>query len=254
MLKNVPPPREKIALIKAARKTNAALRNAYSNSSSLSTDGGPGSGNYGHKGVPGQVGGSAKGTGGGVETISSVAAEIPKPKNITSPEDMIAQTSKPFFEKIGYSKKPTVVSDDEFQSAESDYPVQYRGIDYHGSFESFVGDDYFVGNGANGDGTNTASDRKIAERYAEDNGAIIKIKLDKSAKVVTVKELIGKMGEFRDAKAPEGVDPLVFDHLSSDPGCIAASLGYDAIYDDVNKWLNIVNRGKMIVSSDYERT
>ncbi len=212
-------------------------------------DGGPGSGNHNHKGVEGQRGGSAKGTGGGVETISSVASVIPKP-NISDPEDKRDKISKPFFEKIGYAKKPSVVSDDEFESTESDYPVQYRGIDEAGSFESFVGDEYFVGGGANGDGTNTTPDKKTAEEFAGKGGTVVRIKLDKSAKVITDSELMEKIGDFRNAEPPEGVDPGVFRYLSSNPGCIAASLGYDAIYDSGTQWLNIVNRGKMVVSSN----
>ena len=60
---------------------------------------------------------------------------------------------------------------------------------------------------------------------------VIEIKLEKSAKVISDTELMGKMGEFMNAEPPEGVDETVFYHLTSDPGCIAASLGYDAISD-----------------------
>lgn len=57
------PPHEKIKILNAARNTNAALRNAYYANFILSEDGGDGSGNWGHKGVEGQLGGSAPGGG-----------------------------------------------------------------------------------------------------------------------------------------------------------------------------------------------
>lgn len=50
---------DKLALLSSARQTVKALKAAYNGSPQIVTDGGPGSGNFGHKGVPGQVGGSA---------------------------------------------------------------------------------------------------------------------------------------------------------------------------------------------------
>lgn len=56
-------PHEKIKILNAARNTNLALKNAYYTNFVLSEDGGEGSGNWGHKGVEGQLGGSAPGGG-----------------------------------------------------------------------------------------------------------------------------------------------------------------------------------------------
>ncbi len=212
----------------------------------INSDGGQGSGNHGHKGVKGQLGGSAMKTGNGIDTIRDVAAEIPKPK-IEQPEDSVEKIVKPFLEKIGFGGKPSVLSDNDFDSAESYYPVQYRGIDFEDGYDKFVGDDFFVGSGANGSGTNTTPNLKTAQKFAGDNGKVIEIKLDKSAKVITDTELIKKMGEFGDAEPNNGIDEMTFYKLANDPGCIAASLGYDAIYDSETKWLNIINRGKMVV-------
>lgn len=212
----------------------------------IKKDGGPGSGNFGHKGVEGQLGGSAMGTGKGIDTIQEVAAKI-KGVKIEEPEDKAKKISKPFFEKIGFCGKPSVVSENDFNSSESDYPVQYRGIALNDAYDKFVDDDFFIGSGANGDGTNTTPERKTAEKFAGEDGGVIEIKLDKSAKVISDTDLVKKIGEFMNAEPPEGVDKTVFYHLTSDPGCIAASLGYDAISDSSTGWLNIVNRSKMIV-------
>ena len=193
-----------------------------------------------------QIGESVMDTGKGVDTIQEAATKI-KGVKIEEPEDKTKKISKPFFEKIGFCGKPSVVSENDFNSSESDYPVQYRGIDLNDAYEKFVGDDFFVGSGANGDGTNTTPNEITAKKFAGKDGVVIEIKLDKSAKVISDTELMGKMGEFMNAEPPEGVDETVFYHLTSDPGCIAASLGYDAISDSSTGWLNIVNRSKMIV-------
>ena len=212
----------------------------------VAEDGGPGSGNFGHEGRPGQLGGSSMGTGGGVDTIMEVAAKIPKPQ-IEAPEDKPEKIAKPFLEKIGYGGKPTVLSSDDFAAVGSDYPVQYRGIDSPDAFDKITGEEFFIGRGANGVGANTTPDRGTAEEFAGEGGGVVEIKLDKSAKVISDKELMEKMRDFRGAKPPDGIDGVVFRYLTSDPGCIAASLGYDAISDSATGWLNIVNRGKMIV-------
>lgn len=212
----------------------------------VAEDGGPGSGNFGHEGRPGQLGGSSMGTGGGVNTIMEVAAKIPKPQ-IEAPEDKPEKIAKPFLEKIGYGGKPAVLSSDDFAAVGSDYPVQYRGIDSPDAFDKITGEEFFIGRGANGVGANTTPDRGTAEDFAGEGGGVVEIKLDKSAKVISDKELMEKMRDFRGAKPPDGIDGVVFRYLTSDPGCIAASLGYDAISDSATGWLNIVNRGKMIV-------
>ena len=186
------------------------------------------------------------GTGGGVDTIMEVAAKIPKPQ-IEAPEDKPEKIAKPFLEKIGYGGKPTVLSSDDFAAVGSDYPVQYRGIDSPDAFDKITGEEFFIGRGANGVGANTTPDRGTAEEFAGEGGGVVEIKLDKSAKVISDKELMEKMRDFRGAKPPDGIDGVVFRYLTSDPGCIAASLGYDAISDSATGWLNIVNRGKMIV-------
>lgn len=186
------------------------------------------------------------GTGNGIDTICGVSVKLQGVK-IENPEDKAKKISKPFFENIGFGGKPSVLPDDDFDKAESNYPVQYRGIALSDAYEKFIGDDYFVGSGANGDGTNTTPAKETAKKYAGENGDVVEIKLDKSAKVISDKELFSKIREFSNYEPPEGIDKMVFYHLTSDPGCIAASLGYDAISDSRTGWLNIVNRNKMLV-------
>lgn len=52
------PPQDKLALLSAARQTVKALKAAYNENPRIVTDGGPGSGNFGHEGRPGEKGGS----------------------------------------------------------------------------------------------------------------------------------------------------------------------------------------------------
>lgn len=249
-------------------------------------DGGSGSGDWGHAGRPGKVGGSGGGGGkgnrtgtketgfsseakkkaeekkrsggvpkgtftkeNGMERMKRIADDIGESSERTGnfvtadPEWKKAECSGAFYDSIGYNKLPRVASETEFDEMESDFPTLYRGVESKQQVDDFMHGKRYIGGGANGTGTNVSPDAGTAKNYSE-NGNIITMKLANDAKVIKDTELIGFVQEYRKGFSEE---KGVLRHIASDPGVVAASLGYDAIEDTSTGWLNVMNRSKVVV-------
>lgn len=231
------------------------------------TDGGPGSGNHGHEGNPGHVGGSAPRSGcpanirekvsretktkdGAVSDMRSAAKKIAK-----ETPDIVRGTdiAKEYFQSIGYTGLPVVKSPSDFDKVESEHPVMYRGVESDQQYREYIDGEAFVGQGDLGKGSNATIKASEAQYYAGDDGKVLKMKLAPGAKVISKDELVKEIRELR-ANPPAGDDDKeseIIRSLVSDPGTYAAALGYDAIsgWDD---WYNIINRTAVIVSEEQE--
>lgn len=75
------------------------------------------------------------------------------------------------------------------------------------------------------------------------------MKLSKGAKVISEDELMPLYAEVRNSTKSGGAsdEEKFASWLGSDPGCVAAALGYDAIYSDLHGWFNVINRSQLIV-------
>lgn len=270
----------------------------------IQLDGGSGSGNWGHVGRPGKIGGSGKGGGaqnrlqtpsggftsraqaekenrqGGKNSKGPGSAggnEISRPKTPLTKEQgmkrMKSITSKmgdistyterfipadpnwpdgkysgAFFEVLGYNNLPKVVSEKEFDQIKSPFPIQYRGVKSGQQVQDFMFGKRYVGGGANGAGTNTTSNTRVADRYAKGSNLLV-MKLSNDARVIKDTELKEYVGAYINNTEFSGSKGIL-QYVSSDPGAIAASLGYDAIEDTGAGWLNVMNRLKLVVKQN----
>lgn len=151
----------------------------------------------------------------------------------------------------GFDGKPTVVSPDEFDAARGDSPVLYRGIDRGGASappgqaeawaEQFRTGDAFVGRGAYGNGTYVSTSQDVADRAAQEGGAVVKMALREDARVVDYDDMYPKFREWDaqwqqrvEAAGPEQRAALEAQRskestVIGDVGRHAAVLGYQAV-------------------------
>lgn len=224
-------------------------------------DGGPGSGNFGHKGVPGQLGGSAHNPN-SRETVSrSIVSKEKAISGMKSAAEAIAEShpgivkgtdiTKAYLDAIGYTGLPVLRSPEEFEATESDYPTVYRGVETDEQYDQFLNGEAFIGKGDLGNGSNATAQAKEAEYYATEGGKVIKMKLAPGAKVIPKDDLVEAIREFRASPPTASSDKAseILRAMTSDPACYAAALGYDAIsgWDD---WYNVINRTAAIVESE----
>lgn len=173
---------------------------------------------------------------------------------VYSENDMRAKYAGAYFDRIGYNAKPEVVDEKMFDSIESKYAVQYRGVTSKEYADQFLFGERFVGSGANGHGNNSTYDLATALEYANENpegSTVMKMKISSDAKVILDNELMKKIPELRGALSSNMNDNEIIKYLMNDPGCLAAAFGYDAILDSKTGWLNVVNRSKLVISNKY---
>lgn len=202
--------------------TKAKDENSY-NPYEISTElnGGPGSGNHGHSGRPGVVGGSS--SYGLNESTYKFINEVPV--TITGEN----YRAKALFNELGYTGKPKLVD----EIAKNETPL-YRGIieeDGNTFKESFIKGDFFVGDGNVGPGAYFTEDSRLAESFSG-NGILIKASLQKDAKGIGIGELKAEMKSLRDSGLTDAstngyFDGFMFAH--TEPGVFAALKGYDYI-------------------------
>lgn len=75
------------------------------------------------------------------------------------------------------------------------------------------------------------------------------MKLSNDARVIKDTELKEYVGAYINNTEFSGSKGIL-QYVSSDPGAIAASLGYDAIEDTGAGWLNVMNRSKLVVKQN----
>lgn len=216
-------------------------------------DGGPGSGNFGHSGRVGKVGGSTSGD------RTPVSHEIASPaqasdkikecakKAMSAGISSSKEVKKALFDETQNRGLPQLSPPDEFDKIESDHPTVYRGFDEPEYLEQFMNGESYVGSGFAGSGTNVAIEPSESETYGGDN--VLEMKLSKGAKVISEDELMPLYAEVRNSTKSGGAsdEEKFASWLGSDPGCVAAALGYDAIYSDLHGWFNVINRSQLIV-------
>ena len=143
----------------------------------------------------------------------------------------------------GFDGLPESVSAEEYQAlvdAGKIVPL-FRGIDGEKSVqhvEQYRSGPLFVGEGIIGNGTYAARDRDRALKYASGPEGVLELGIRADAHTVDLYELLDMTTDWRKKMRKVHLDysdddpePYVVDHLFSDPGRLAAMLGYDAISD-----------------------
>lgn len=186
----------------------------------------------------------------GMERLTQVAAKIDGTDysgkfDITDDSWRKGMNTGAFYEEIGYNGLPMVVSPGEFANVKSSYPTQYRGVASSQAVEDYKYGKRFIGGGANGVGNNITSDKATALKYAE-GGNILTMKIPEDMKVIKDTDLMQYVQEYR--RNPEfAKSDGAARTLSTEPGAIAASMGYDAIEDTFTGWINVLNRSKLVI-------
>lgn len=245
--------------------------------------GGPGSGHHGHRGRPGQRGGSVPGTGGSSapmsleEFISKVKDGSllinGKPLREYDQQELYKLTYGSWEEgdkllghiytQQGYHAKPQLMSTDDFDDYvyENEREVYWRGTrkapngDENGtqfSRQFLEGDTHYPGRGIYGNGTysavqginESANDaRSVASSYAS-QGSLVRFTVRPDAKVIDYNTL-SEMSE----KVWDVSDDLPWSRALGDPSYVAAMMGYDAVTARSGTMMIILNRG-VVVADD----
>jgi hypothetical protein len=168
----------------------------------------------------------------------------------------------------GFDAKPKLVSDKALESyaKENNMPIMYRGVSDPKYVEAFKSETYWAGKGITGNGTYAAfgpggKGTALAYIPSEVDGVnyekscLMKMVLDKDAKIINYFEVLPKIAKIRDKYKSSKIDYDMF----NDEGRAAAIMGYDAIRLDPdeeflqdhpeNEWSNmiILNRSKVRV-------
>ena len=161
-------------------------------------------------------------------------------------------------DNLGYSGLPQVVEDKAFADVAKESTVFYRGVapsaDKSASkiADEFKNGELWTGNSggaAYGNGVYFSPEKTIAKEYADIDGEIIEMAMDKSAKIVDYETIYN---EFFGTGIPTTLGDKREDYhdIIADVGQYAAMKGYDAI--DLNGYngnnhLILLNRTKAIV-------
>jgi len=177
------------------------------------TEGGPGSGNWGHKGIKGRRGGSAPRGGGGVAgqylRANYIGAEPPlsmcgldkfagevDPFNPTHSEDLVL---KEILHAQGFDGLPQVV--DELAVPEGGVEL-WRGVATGEQAEQFRSGDLYSGRGGGGSGTYTTTDQGYAQNYSGGTpDAVVHMALRPGAKTITNDELREIRAQYKERLA-----------------------------------------------------
>jgi len=174
---------------------------------------------------------------------------------------------KALAEEIGFSDMPTIVSESELDKIVAEgHRELWRGLNQNkpGEFTNlFRSGEYFAGEGIYGNGIYTGTGegaRNLAALYAPgEHGAVMRMAIDKDAKVITVTELKEKLdAELKSLKFDRSSEEAwaaskVKKEFMQDPGRAAVVWGYDAI-DVENGQFIVLNRKAIYVqATDYTR-
>ena len=165
----------------------------------------------------------------------------------------------------GFAELPTVVSESELDKIVAEgHRELWRGLGQSKPkefTELFRSGDYFAGEGIYGNGIYTGTGegaKQLAALYAPgDHGAVMRMAIDKDAKVITVTELKSRLEKSRfrlDMSSDVAfAASKVKKSFMEDPGRAAVVWGYDAI-DAENGQFIILNRKAIYVQDiDYDR-
>lgn len=170
-------------------------------------------------------------------------------------------------EEIGFSEMPTIVTEAELDKIVAEgHRELWRGLNQNkpGEFTNlFRSGEYFAGEGIYGNGIYTGTGegaRNLAALYAPgEHGAVMRMAIDKDAKVITVTELKEKLdAELKSLKFDRSSEEAwaaskVKKEFMQDPGRAAVVWGYDAI-DVENGQFIVLNRKAIYVqATDYTR-
>lgn len=194
----------------------------------LEKDGGPGSGNWGHEGIEGKVGGSkksgrkqpencknGKGDKGHQSRYAKVSnsqkalmnASIDEIKSIDATSFSIGSKSNPevlrsAISKYGLDDAPKVLTKSEFEQKEKESPVGtiYRGVEPNEDLgmsstdiakQTMYGEKTYVGSGFESSGLYFSGDKSHTDLYSKNNGTVMKACVDKDAATISFDDLIG---------------------------------------------------------------
>ncbi|MBQ7925669.1 MAG: hypothetical protein IJ335_05175 [Lachnospiraceae bacterium] len=160
-------------------------------------------------------------------------------------------------EKLGYNRKPRVLSAIEFDKISKDKQVLYRGVNGTSNLsakemvEQFKDGKFYCGRGIYGNGTYTDTDKTVADYYASGSkdGKVMEMVLADNAKTISFTDIYT---EYEKTGIPMiiGDAPEAYQDVIRDVGTYASIKGYDAITLDGFQGKNhvvILNRGKVIV-------
>ncbi len=128
----------------------------------------------------------------------------------------------------------------------------FRGVAKPEHTEQFKSGEYFAGQGIYGSGIYTGVGKRgirTAGGYTSNqDNCIIRMVLDKDAKIITEKELSKKMDEVlsKSEIKPDGLR----NRIINDPGRWAAMNGYDAIHAEQREYMIVLNRSKLTVQKE----
>lgn len=187
------------------------------------------------------------------------------PKPITKGDSTLESLAK----ESGFSELPKVVDEDELDRiiAEGHREI-WRGVNQEkkGEFtESFRSGEYFAGEGVYGNGIYTATGedaKRLAALYSPgEYGAVMRMAIDKDAKVISYGELKTLMdNEIKKIKLDLDNEKAFFESkvtrdILSDPGRFAAINGYDAIEVEGQGQFIVLNRKALYIQNkDYYST
>lgn len=213
-------------------------------------DGGPGSGNFGHKGVEGQVGGSAP------------SEEKGQEKPISSRTKPAVKTAKEFDDYVSKNGLKTIYRG---YSASSESELAERESQLHQGTAPSSGD----ATSALGNGIYFSNKKSEAESYmnrrmsenGEKHGKVTTASLDVGSKVVDFNDCSQqKLNESHEImrKAFKETDPEKRDKLGSQADSLwsmsvsdyAKSKGYDAIFDSGTGYTVVVNPNAVVYRKD----
>ena len=161
----------------------------------------------------------------------------------------------------GFTETPQLVSDSELRQYSNDNKVKilYRGINSHDHTKEFKYGAYQARTGLSGDGIYVAygeAGEEVAISYARavpwtqgggsslqplEKGDVIKMCLDKDAKIINVDDAYKLRKEIVDKHDLEST------HILNDEGRLAAIMGYDAIDIPNDEFMIVLNRTKLRV-------
>lgn len=171
-------------------------------------------------------------------------------EDVSSPK-VVSSAAKAILKENGFDGLPKTVDSNGFENTESDYPAMYIGASSKTGAENLINGELEIADGSSGYGIHATQSEKSAQRSAGNDGKILSVKLMKGSKVITDEALACEYNKFLeiDSKSSNSDAQKLYYTLSGNPGCIAASLGYDAIYGKSVGRLNVLNRSRLVIQT-----
>jgi hypothetical protein len=140
-----------------------------------------------------------------------------------------------------FIKNPIIITSTEMEKLEKQKTnnILYRGITKSEYSNIFKNGEYYAGTGICGSGIYTSNDMKVAKQYAGNTGIIMKMCLNKDAKIINGDDLriiqekfLDELNEYKQniqKYSDEYKKVELIRHIMEDPGKFATINGYDAI-------------------------